>query len=67
MSTVKGDGHVHEFDCEDCGVHVLSFGPAVANDNPVCAQCTWIRSMPNEADRKRLREFLGVDKMSRDK
>jgi hypothetical protein len=67
MSTVGADGYVHEFDCKDCGEHVVSFGPIFSNDNDVCAQCTWIRSIPDEADRQRLREFLGIDKMSRDK
>jgi hypothetical protein len=34
----------HEFDCEDCGVHVYSW----ADDNAVCCLvCTWIRSMPD--------------------
>lgn len=47
------------FTCQDCGDLVYSFGTMDhANDNPVCATCTWIRSIPDPVDRARLREFL---------
>jgi len=49
---------VKEFVCLDCGLDIVSFGESTANDNPVCGTCSWIRSLPNEADRERLRTFL---------
>jgi hypothetical protein len=33
-----------EFDCEDCGVHVYTWGDDKAT---TCLVCTWIRSMPD--------------------
>lgn len=55
---VSDDGHVREFDCLDCGEHVVSFGTLHANDEPYCGTCQWIRALPSEADRERVREFL---------
>jgi len=33
-----------EFDCLDCGVHVVRFGQVAANDQDYCAECEWCRS-----------------------
>jgi len=49
---------IREFVCIDCGVPIVSFGYDAANDNPVCATCAWIRSIPDPVDRERLRVFL---------
>ena len=42
----------------DCGVPVVSWGPESANDNPVCATCTWLRYIEDPVERERLRKFL---------
>lgn len=47
-----------EFSCIDCGVRVVRFGPPVANDQHVCAECTWLRSIEDPEERERLRRFL---------
>lgn len=36
-----------EFDCIDCGIHVLHFGPAHANDENLCFNCKWLRNHPD--------------------
>lgn len=48
----------HEFDCIDCGTHVLSFGPEHANDENICAECMWLRSIEDPIEREQLRKFL---------
>jgi len=52
--------HISEFDCIDCGTHVVHFGYRPANDQDICATCSWIRGLPSEADRKKLRAFLNL-------
>ena len=47
-----------EFDCIDCGIHVLQFMPHQANDQNLCAECTWLRSVEDPVEREKLREFL---------
>ena len=47
-----------EFDCIDCGIHVLQFVVHQANDQNLCAECTWLRAVEDPAEREKLREFL---------
>jgi hypothetical protein len=47
-----------EFDCIDCGMHVVSWGPMVANDQDLCVTCAWLRTVADETERRRLRTFL---------
>lgn len=53
-----------EFDCIDCGVHVfqfvnLQFTPgSQANDDHVCAECAFIRTIEDPAEREALRRIL---------
>jgi len=49
---------ISEFVCIDCGIPVVSWGPESANDNPVCATCTWLRYIEDPVERERLRKFL---------
>jgi hypothetical protein len=47
-----------EFECMDCGVLVVSLGELAANDQDCCAECTWLRSVEDPAEREKLRTFL---------
>lgn len=49
-----------EFDCRDCGIHVVSWAlhPA-ANDQDICAECQWLRGIEDPQQREELRKFLG--------
>lgn len=55
MST---DDIVRTFVCRDCGVDVVSFGPVHANDQDICAECLWLRSIEDPVEREKLRQFL---------
>jgi hypothetical protein len=50
--------HEREFECIDCGVTVVAFGPPTANDDSVCATCAWLRGIDDPVEREKLREFL---------
>ena len=54
---------VREFDCADCGAHVVQIIPAAANDQDVCAECGWLRSVEDPQDRENLRVFLNRTRM----
>ena len=56
--------HVREFDCVDCGMYIVQFG--FTDDSKVCATCQWIRDLPNEEDRQRIRAFLAKGREIRD-
>jgi hypothetical protein len=45
------------FKCEDCGILVIVY-QTHANDQNLCAECTWLRDIEDVDDRKALREFL---------
>lgn len=49
----------HEFDCVDCGQHVISFGP---HSSPTrCAGCQWLADLPESmrpSERAELRENM---------
>lgn len=47
-----------EFVCTDCGTPVFSFGESAANDQDICAECQWLRSIADPIERERLRQFL---------
>jgi hypothetical protein len=51
-----------EFICRDCGAHVDAFGEPdafkPANDQDLCAECLWLRSIEDPVEREKLREFL---------
>jgi hypothetical protein len=47
-----------EFDCIDCGIHVLLFIPVAANDQYICAACTWLRSIEDPVERALMRKHL---------
>ena len=60
---------VREFDCADCGAHVTSFGDTgvlflmgkrrdVANEQNLCAECMYIRSIEDPIEREAVRDFL---------
>lgn len=51
-------GQVIEFDCEDCGVHVVQIIPIAANDPGLCMECGWLRGIADIEERRALREFL---------
>lgn len=51
--------NVHEFDCVDCGIHVVSFAhEREPTDARVCLTCRWIRNIADPIEREKLREFL---------
>jgi hypothetical protein len=50
--------HPVEFDCQDCGVHVFSYGIDKAPDPPRCASCVAIRGIPAGPDREAVRATL---------
>lgn len=47
-----------EFTCIDCGGLVLSIGVSHANDQPICAECLWLRAIEDPVEREKLRKFL---------
>jgi hypothetical protein len=47
-----------EFDCLDCGDHVVAFSAMAANDQDICAKCLWLRDIEDPYDREMLRTFL---------
>lgn len=46
------------FTCQDCGTLVFSFGEPHANDQDVCAECTWLRNIEDPVEREKLRKWL---------
>lgn len=67
--TMKVVSATSEFDCIDCGIHVLRFINHFANDQYLCAECTWLRSIEDPVEREKLRKFLnrGDDNGNREK
>lgn len=49
---------VKTFICIDCGADVVSIGTVHANDMDICAECTWLRAVEDDAEREKLRKFL---------
>ena len=47
-----------EFDCIDCGIHVLQFVTHYANDENICAECSWLRSIEDPVEREKVRAWL---------
>lgn len=47
-----------EFICKDCDTQVFSFAPDHANDQDLCAECLWLRSIEDPVERELLRDFL---------
>ena len=51
-----------EFICRDCGIHVSAFGDAkpreTANEQDLCVECLWLRSIEDPVEREQLRQFL---------
>ena len=47
-----------EFDCIDCGQHVVQIIENHANDDDVCIECLWLRGIKDPAEREAAREFL---------
>ena len=47
-----------EFDCVDCGVHVVFFTPIYANDQDLCVECSFLRSVRDPEEREKIREIL---------
>jgi DNA-directed RNA polymerase subunit RPC12/RpoP len=55
------DPHAIEFICIDCGTRVFAIGYHHANDDPVCATCSWLRAIEDPDEREKLRKFLNRD------
>jgi hypothetical protein len=55
------DPHAIEFTCIDCGTRVFAIGYHHANDDPVCATCSWLRAIEDPDEREKLRKFLNRD------
>ena len=49
--------HGVEFDCIDCGLHVICIVPP-PQPRQRCAGCQWLADLPNEADREGLRKIM---------
>lgn len=49
---------IREFDCRDCGDHVVHLMPVHDNDQDICSVCLWLRSIDDDKDRMSLRSFL---------
>jgi hypothetical protein len=49
---------IQEFDCTDCGCHVVNFRPDPVP--PLCLSCTWIRRHVPAEHQEATRERLGV-------
>jgi hypothetical protein len=59
-----------EFICRDCGIAVTSIGDAsghlflmgkereAANEQDLCLECLWLRSIEDPVEREELRQFL---------
>jgi hypothetical protein len=46
-----------EFDCTDCGLHIISIGPR-HNPERRCAGCQWLAELPDSPDKPVLRQHL---------
>lgn len=51
----------HEFDCVDCGRHVVSFGYDPPDQR--CVSCMWIRQHVPADKQPAVRQRLGVPRM----
>jgi hypothetical protein len=49
-----------EFICKDCETQVLAFATPHANDQDICAQCQWLRSVADPKERERLRRWFNA-------
>jgi hypothetical protein len=47
-----------EFQCIDCGDHVVSYTAMADNDQDICAKCLWLRAIEDPEDREMLRALL---------
>jgi hypothetical protein len=47
-----------EFDCAQCGVHVLAVGVDAVPPGQRCGICQWLDDIPDEAAREQLRRRL---------
>lgn len=52
-----------EFDCTDCGDHVVSF-PMVDLKEPVCMTCQFLRTVQDPKEREEIRKLLRLVKKS---
>jgi hypothetical protein len=50
--------HAREFICMDCGSTVTVFMPLAANEQDICIECTFIRSIEDPMERQKIRDFL---------
>jgi hypothetical protein len=57
MGRMTESNETCEFDCVDCGAHVVSSDP-VTNDQKLCGVCQWLRGVADPVERKRLRAYL---------
>ena len=44
-----------EFDCQDCGGHVVRFGVAAPPVPPRCLICSWLADISDAGEREQLR------------
>lgn len=51
-------GDVREFDCRDCGVRVVRVVQTHANDDDICGECAFLRTIEDPDDRANLTAFL---------
>ena len=47
-----------EFVCIDCGITVVQIIPLHANDQDICAECTWMREVGSDIDDPAERERM---------
>ena len=47
-----------QFTCIDCGWHVVVMSVPHANDEDLCAQCSWLREIKDPEEREKLRRHL---------
>jgi hypothetical protein len=46
------------FKCMDCGILVHRFIQYSANDNHLCFECEWLRTIEDPEERRKVQEFL---------
>jgi hypothetical protein len=47
-----------EFTCVDCGIRVVQLIQSHANDQDLCAVCTFLRTIEDPKERADVRKFL---------
>jgi hypothetical protein len=55
-----------EFDCEGCGIRVVTFGRSSVPANQLCAVCDWMTTYLPPAQMMELRKSMGLLKLKDD-